>query len=538
MAAVIVPNSVELVGALIAMADRGSVAFACLPHLRALHHELSTDTPATDVDPDVHAAWRMVFSGAMAMMPSLIAAAIVHPDIERLYSALLILVESMTRGETDMHAETMRVLNGVRAVDDVVRDMTAAAHARDQEAIAAAAQIAHDPALVAEIDAADRIDVGAFAVPLPLSARPGGDCYFVRATVDHLAAFYTCWAQRNGWLFQMVLDNDRWKAISLRRDTHTFDIRITTWINGENSVVFEWPAGTTATLVVNAVQTPALPPVTRARPQVPGPAMPGPLGDVEALLADGGLVFAATDQAVWMIDPAARTRLLLAEFSPMYVRGLAADRGDVLVRTSAGQTIWRVDPTTGARTQVGMSFNGFIRAFAYLDQTGYVAYDDGRVVAMGVVSRDVTELGGFTDPRALCARDGVLYVAADRAVHSIDLATGATRDLAELPKPAVGLASDGACLYTLHGGGIGRIDLATRSWTQIAGMPELGAGNLLALGVGSLLADTPRPDGIADRAIIESARHISYDAGGLWFAERTRLRRFALVERHVMTLEL
>jgi hypothetical protein len=279
--------------------------------------------------------------------------------------------------------------------------MIAAARARVQTAIAAAAQITHDPALVAEIDAADRIDVGAFSVPLPLSARPSPSCYFVRATLDHLAAFYTCWAQRNGWLFEMVLDNDRYKAISLRRDTWTFDIRITTWINGENSVVFEWPTGTTATLVVNAVPTPSLPPVTRARPQVPGAAMQGPLGDVEALLADGGLVFAATDHAVWLIDPAARTSTLLAEFSPMYVRGLAADGGDVLVRTSVSQTIWRIDPTTGTRTPVEMLFDGFIRAFAYLDQTGYVAYDDGRVVAIGVVSRDTTEFGRFPDTRAL-----------------------------------------------------------------------------------------------------------------------------------------
>jgi len=537
------PDSVALVEALITMADRGSVELACLPHLRALHHELVTATPATGIDPDVQAVWRMLFSGAMAMLPALSASAMVHPDAERLYSALLILVESMTRGETDMHAETMRVLNGVRERDDVVRAMIAAAHARDQVAIAAGVEVAHDPALVAEIEAADRIDVGAFSVPLPLSARPDSSSYYVRGTLDHLAAFYTCWAQRNGWLFEMVLDNNRWKSISFRRDRWTFELRITTWIYGENALNFDWPAGVTATLILNAVPTPSLPAVTRARPQVPGGAMRAPLGEVDALLADGGLVFAAKDGAVWLIDPVARTSTLLAEMmrgtDRMSVHGLAADGRDVLVRTFIPSAIWRIDPVTGTRTEVQLYLNGYVRAFAYLDQTGYFAYEDGRVMAIVLASRDATELGQFPEARALCARDGVLYVAADRAVHSIDLATGATRDLAELPQRAVGLASDGTCVYTLHGGGIGRLDLATRSWTQIAGMPDLGAGNLLARGIDSMLsADNPPPDGIADRAIIDSARHISYDAGGLWFSDRGRLRRLALAERHVMTLEL
>jgi hypothetical protein len=221
------------------------------------------------------------------------------------------------------------------------------------------------------------------------------------------------------------------------------------------------------------------------------------------------------------------------------VRGLAADGGDVLVRTFIPQAIWRIDPTTGTRTPIQIALPGYVRAFTYLDHIGYFACDDGRLVAIVLSTGDATELGRFPDTRGLCARDGVLYVAADRAVHSIDLATGATRDLAELAKPAVGLASDGAYLYTLHGGGIGRLDLATRSWTQIAGMPELGAGNLMALGVENLLsADKPLPDGIAERAIIDSARHISYDAGGLWFSDHARLRRLALAERHVTTLEL
>lgn len=525
-------DSVALVEAVMAMAARGSVEYACLPHLRAVHHELTAGTPAAGIDPDLHAAWRMLFSGAVAMMPILIAEAIVHPDLEHVYSALLVLVEGMTRHEGDSHDRALRVMNGVVDRDEVVRDMIAAARARDQEAIAAAAAIAHDPALVAEIDAADRIDAGGFSVPLPRSARPSSSSYFVRATLDHLAAFYTCWAQRAGWLFERVLDNDRYKAISFRRDGWTFDLRIQTWILGENVVSFEWPAGTTATLVVHAVATPSLPPVTR--PRAAGAAMTGPLGEVDALLADGGLVFAGKGHAVWLIDPAARTSTLFAELtggrSPMSVRGLAADGADVLVRTSVTQVMWRIEPT-GARTQIALPLAGFVRAFACLDQVGYFACDD-RIVAIVLATGAQAELGRFADTRALCARDGELYVAADRAVHAIDLTTRATRELAILAKPALGLASDGAGLYTLHDGGIGRIDLATSVWTQIAGMPDLGAGNYLAL------AGKPAPDGIADRAIIDTARHLSYDAGGLWFSERTRLRRLALAERHVTSLEL
>jgi hypothetical protein len=522
-------NSVALVEAVVAMAARASVEYACLPHLQAVHDELTTASPATGIDPDIHAAWRVLFSGAVAMMPTLIAEALVHPDGERVHSALLVLVEGMTRREDDSRDRALRVMNGSFDRDDVVRDMIAAARARDQAASA------HDPSLVAELDAADRIDAGGFWVPLPQSARPSASTYLVRATLDHLAAFYTCWAQRAGWRFEMVLDNDRYKAISFRHDGWTFDIQLSRWINGENAVSFEWPAGTTATLVINAVATPSLPPVTRERPRALGAAMPGPLGEVDALLANGGVVFAATGHAVWLIDPVARTSTLFAELtrgtSSMSVRGLAADGADLLVRTSVPQAIWRIDPT-GARTEIAIPLAGYLRAFAYLDQVGYFACDDGRVVAIVLSTGVATDLGQFSEPHALCARDGVLYVAAGRAVHAIDLSTRATRELATLSKTTLGLASDGASLYTLHDRGIGRIDLATSAWTQIAGMPDLGAGNYLAM------EGKPPPDGIVDRAIIDSARYLSYDAGGLWFSERTRLRRLALAERHVTSLEL
>lgn len=42
----------------------------------------------------------------------------------------------------------------------------------------------------------------------------------------------------------------------------------------------------------------------------------------------------------------------------------------------------------------------------------------------------------------------------------------------------------------------------------------------------------------ADPGLIDSARCVSYDSDGLWFAERARVRRFSLAERYVMTLDL
>jgi hypothetical protein len=145
----------------------------------------------------------------------------------------------------------------------------------------------------------------------------------------------------------------------------------------------------------------------------------------------------------------------------------------------------------------------------------------------------VTELARFSgDVRTLAGHAGALYVAVEKAVHAIDLVTHETREVVTLPQAALGLASDGRALYTLHRRGIGQIDLATGTWSQIAGKPELGAGNLL------VLSGAPAPDGIVERAVIDSAQCVSYDSGGLWFAERDRVRRFALVERYVMTLDL
>ncbi|HET9620787.1 MAG TPA: hypothetical protein VFP84_05455 [Kofleriaceae bacterium] len=523
---------------LIEMAAGASVEYACLPYLRATRDELRTGTPTTSIDPDMQAWWRTVFGGALTVMQLIVAEAIAetreHPDRARVYSGLLVFVEALARHDGDGHDRALAVLKGARERDDAVRDMIAAARARDEAALAAAAQVAYDPALVAELDAGDRVDAGEVSLPLPRSARPSGEDYFVRDSLDRLVAFYTCWAQRAGWLREMVLDNERWKAMSFRRAGATFDIRMKTWVFGENLLTFEWPAGTTATRAVRAVATPALPPVTRARPPVPGAAMRGPLGEVDALLADGGLVFAAKGDAVWLIDPAARTSTLFAGLArgnpPASVRGLAADGPDLLVRTSVTQLMWRID-ATGAHTRITLPIAGFVRAFAYLAPVAYFACDN-RILAVVLSTGEATELGTLPDIRALCARDGVLYVAAGGAVHALDLATRAMRPLVTLAKPVLGLASDGAGLYTLHDGGIGRVDLATSAWTQIAGMPELGAGNYLAMG-----REAPA-DGIAERAIIDSARLLSYDAGGLWFSERTRLRRLALAERHVTSLEL
>jgi hypothetical protein len=397
--------------------------------------------------------------------------------------------------------------------------------------------------LAAALDAADRLELGVFSVPVPVGARsnsPDSTIYLVHATLDYLAAFYVTWAQRSGWQFESVLDNDRYKAITFKRDAWTFELRIGTWIFGENMLAFEWPRGTTATLVSGSrgsAEVPALPPVTRARPPVPDARPTAALHTIDHLLADSGLVFAAKDHTVWLIDPPARSAMLLAEMmrgsSAKSVRGLAVDDGDVLVLTSVPLTIWRLDPVAGERSSVEVALDVFVHAFTCIEHVGYAACEDGRVVAITLATGAVTELArSFGYVRALAGHAGTLYVASEKVVHAIDLVSHETREIVTLPQAALGLASDGTALYTLHGRGIGQLDLATGTWSQIAGKPELGAGNLL------VLSGEPPPDGVAERAVIDSARCVSYDSGGLWFAERERVRRFSFAERYVMTLEL
>jgi hypothetical protein len=401
-----------------------------------------------------------------------------------------------------------------------------------------------DPeSLATALEAADALDLGVFRVPVPVGARPsspGSTSYLVQATIDDLAAFYTTWAAQRGWSFEIVLDNDRYKALAFKRDAWTFELRISTWIFGENTLTFGWPGGAIATRVSarrGSVEAPALPPVTHARPPVQAAASPASLHPIDHLLADGGLVFAAKDHSVWLIDPPAGSAMLLAKMMgggrATSVRGLAADDGDVLVMTSVPLTIWRFDRATGERGSVEVALDAFVQAFTCVEHVGYAACDDGRIAAIALATGAITELarvpGGV---RALTGHAGTLYAAIDNVVHAIDLGSHETRELATLPRAVLGLANDGTTLYTLHGGGIGQLEPATGTWSQIAGKPGLGAGNLLAL------SGEPAADGVAERAAIDAARRVSYDAGGLWFTEHARVRRLALAERHVMTLDL
>jgi hypothetical protein len=150
--------------------------------------------------------------------------------------------------------------------------------------------------------------------------------------------------------------------------------------------------------------------------------------------------------------------------------------------------------------------------------------------------------GGDTEPIvvddraygiALCRVGSTAFIGCDdRVICSIDPVTHAVTRIVELPKAASHLASDGKQLYTLHRSAIGSVDLATRSFTQCAGQPELGAGQMLAAGGGAAR------DGVNEGAVIESARFLSYDAGNLWFTDNGRLRRFEIKALHTRTLEL
>src|SRR4051812_48144005 len=98
--------------------------------------------------------------------------------------------------------------------------------------------------LLAALDAADVLELGLFSVPAPVGTRassPGSRIYLVEGTLDHLAAFYTTWAEQRGWQLEAVLDNDRFKAFTFKRDAWAFELTIATWIFGESSLTFEWP---------------------------------------------------------------------------------------------------------------------------------------------------------------------------------------------------------------------------------------------------------------------------------------------------------
>lgn len=126
----------------------------------------------------------------------------------------------------------------------------------------------------------------------------------------------------------------------------------------------------------------------------------------------------------------------------------------------------------------------------------------------------------------------MLYAIDERVISSIDPKTYKVTKLVEISAAASALTSDGKRLYTLHSSAIGCVDLAERSFAQIAGQPQVGAGQMLAAGGGVVR------DGIGEGAVIESARFLSYDAGNLWFTDDGRLRRYEIKAMQTRTVEL
>lgn len=542
-----------MVAELIKTAEACGVDVACLPHLRALAGELTDGKPSTAVDPDMHAVWREAFRNVVAMMPVLLQEALVVADGPRFYGAVIVFLEAVTEDDNDSDdvlAIAMAILNDTRKLDQALRDLrgarTAARRMRDEAKLAAAAQVAQDPALVAEIDEMDRliVDELAVAVPLPVSAqREAPSCASINfqaaGSVQHVAALYRCWAQREGWVIDDILDNDRHVAVTVRRPDSKlqFELRIGHWIFGRVTLAIEFPHEVNATILPGKRHTsgcPAPPPITRERlPALPPPATEIFLDSPEALLADGGLLFVSQHEAIWMIDPHAKTKTLVASLPRTRVRGLVAlDDGTILGFSALPITLYRLP----AGSTIAVTTNStYGRALARIGDVAYVLSDSGRLIEVTLSTGAIADIADFTidgsSSSSLAAVGGTLYIAHDKLISAVDPITHAVRELIELPKAALYLASDDVSLFTAHSRALGRIDPITRTFEQIAGQPQLGDGQILDMSGGRSL------DGPREAAVIDKARLLSHDAGNLWFTDNSGLRRFNLASRHLATLD-
>lgn len=534
-------DSGGLVAELIATGESCGVSLACLPHLLAVAEELVTGKPSALVDPDMHDAWRPTLTGVMALVPVLIADTLVQANGPRLYGAMIVLLEAMTQTDPEAYEHAKAILNDVRELGDVLRDMQAARHAREQAKIAENAAMPVDPALVAELAKIDRlvVDELRLSLPLPLWAelQTSRDAktvtFLATGELVHLGLLYRAWAPGAGWLVDTILDNDRYSAFELQREGTVIGVRLNPWINGRIQIAIELPRPLTATVVLapSPKVVLKLPPITRERlPALPseGTALDQPV----ALLADGGLVFVANEYDVWMIDPHTSTKTLVASNKGMRMRALVPDGSGLLGMSATPVTLHSIGSSGAPPIVVDDRAYGI--ALCRVGSTAFIGCDDGRILAVRLPTGEViAEIAGFTkELRALTRADAMLYALDERVISSIDPMTFEVTKIIELPKAASSLASDGNRLYTLHSAAIGAVDLAERSFTQVAGQPQLGAGQRLAAGGGAAR------DGIGEGAVIESARFLSYDAGNLWFTDSGRIRRYEIKALQTRTLEL
>jgi hypothetical protein len=533
-------DSDGLVAALIATGESCGVELACLPHLRAVAEELVTGKPSASVDPIMHDAWRPSLTGVIGLVPVLIADTLVQANGPRLYGAMLVLLEAMTQADADVYDHAKAILNDTRELGDALREMQAARRAREQARIAEAAAVPVDPALVAELEKIDRLVVDELhlSLPLPLWAelQTSRDArtvtYLATGELAHLGALYRAWAPSAGWHVEMVLDNDRYSAFELQRDGTVIGVRLNTWLYGRIQIAVELPRPLPAKVVLRPRPKAVLklPPITRE----PLPTLPSKETTLDqpcALLADGGLLFVANEYDVWMIDPHTRTKSLVASKQGVRMCSLVPDGACLLGLSSIPTTLHGIGRTDAAPIVV-VDDRAYAFALCRIGATAFIGCDDGRILAVKLPTGEmIAEITGFTKGlRSLTRADSMLYVLDERVISSIDPATHEVTRIIELPKAANSLASDGTRLFTLHTSAIGAVDLAERSFAQIGGQPQLGAGQLLT-------GATAR-DGIGEGAVIESARLLSYDAGNLWFTDKGRLRWFELRALQIRTLEL
>jgi len=472
-----------LVAELIATAESCQVDLACLPHLRAVAEELVTGKPSMSVDSIMHEAWRPSLNAVMALVPVLIADTIVLANGPRLYGAMLVLLEAMTQADPDAYDGAKAILNDVRELPAVVRDMETARHAREQAQIAANAAVPVAPALAAELEKIDRLVVEELRLTLPLpmwaelqtSRDTRTVTYMATGELAHLNALYRAWAPSAGWLHVSVLDNDRFAAFELQRKGIVVGVRLNPWINGRIQISIELPRPLTATVVYTPrpVVAPKLPPVTRERlPALPTP-LTGALDQPSAILADGGLVFVAQDYDVWMIDPGARQKARVASNKDARMRALVPDGNALLGLSSTPVTLHGIG--TGAAPIV-IDDRAYGIALCRVGSTAFIACDDGRILVVKLPTGErIAELTGFTkELRALTAGDGVVYALEGAVISSIDPTTHKVARVFELPKAANAIASDGRRIYTLHSSAIGSYDIESKSFAECAGQPNVG----------------------------------------------------------------
>jgi hypothetical protein len=424
-----------------------------------------------------------------------------------------------------------------------------------------------DPALLLQLDDANRLVAGDITVPVPAGARawspdhprytPGPDGAIkvelgVYSTVAAMRALYTCWARSEGWQLEATAPRDfafdgdvvamgasGWRATKAAR---RFEIVLGQWIGGQVIVGFHFRSAQEAIYETGRGETaPSLPSVRRSLPIATLETTP--LEEPRALVCDRGLVYLNDRDRIRMVDPAARQLWLLAGGGDG-----APDDGrpeQVSFRGTSGLAVddhglWIIERSRGTLRRFVLADDLVSTIARDLQRPTHVALADGLLYIVGELANLVAvdpegtsrvvlgdgALAGIDrgwEVEGFASAAGSLYTAdGSGVVHSFHRATGHLHKLAETPLRPRGLTTDGDALYVGHAGAITRIGIADGKVESIAGLPDQRG---------------ERIDGREGAGGIGMAHSLAWDgAGGIYFVDDGALRWLDLRRRYLVTV--